>query len=361
VILNILDRYLLRAWLKIFVVTTFGFPLIVIILEITDKLDEYLAAEGVETSDILLAQLYGLPENVFRVLPAAVLFATVFSIGSMNRHSELTAAKASGRSLHRMVIPIFILSLFTAAAGLAIGELAPGATMRKLELLGVLEIRSTNSRQNFVYRAEEGWVYTIRSLNIRQRQIHDMVFEREGAGTEYPTLVVQARVGRYDDSTGVWTLRDGRSRMLTEDAAESVVQFDSLRMSSLRETPDDLLSEPKQPEQMTYAELGRYVDALERSGGDGRKLRVFQALKIAVPVTCVIIALFGAPLAVAAPRATGAFGIAASLATTMLFLLLVQLSQAVGAGGVLPPTVAAWTPNALFTVAGLLLLKRAPT
>ncbi len=359
-IADILDRYLFRAWLKIFAATTLGFPLVVIILEITDDLNEYLT-RGVQTADIMLAQIYGLPENVFRVLPAAVLFATVFSIGSMNRHSELTAVKASGRSFHRVVIPTLIASFFAAAVGLVIGELAPGATMRKLELLGELEIRATNSRQNFVYRAEEGWVYTIRSLNIRQRTMHDLVFEREGVGDEYPTLVIQAKVGLFDDSTGIWTLRDGRSRMVTESAGESTVRFDSLRMSSLGETPDDLLSEPKQPEQMTYAELGEYIDALERSGGDGRKLLVFRALKIAVPVTCIIIALFGAPLAVAAPRTTGAFGIAASLATTMLFLLLVQLSQAVGAGGVLPPTVAAWTPNAVFAAAGLWLLKRAPT
>jgi lipopolysaccharide export system permease protein len=75
----------------------------------------------------------------------------------------------------------------------------------------------------------------------------------------------------------------------------------------------------------------------------------------------MIIALFGAPLAVAAPRASGAFGIAASLATTMVFLLLVQLSQAVGAGGMLPPAAAAWTPNAAFAIAGLVLLRKAPT
>jgi lipopolysaccharide export system permease protein len=360
VIGNILDRYLLREWLKIFIATAVGFPLVVIILEITDNLPEYLG-RGITTSAIMLAQVYSLPENIFRVFPAAVLFATVFSIGSMNRHSELTAAKASGRSFHRMVVPIFIVSVFAAAASLAIGELAPAATMRKLELLGELEVRATNTRQNFVYRAEEGWVYTIRSLNIRQRQVHDLVLEREGSGSDYPTLVVNARAGRFDDSTRTWTLRDGRSRMLTETMGESTVQFDSLRLSSLTETPADLLSEPLKPEQMDYAELGRYIEALERSGGDGRKLRVFRALKIAVPITCIIIALFGAPLAVAAPRASGAFGIAASLVTTMVFLLLVQLSQAVGAGGILPPGIAAWTPNAAFAIAGVVLLSRAPT
>ena len=85
------------------------------------------------------------------------------------------------------------------------------------------------------------------------------------------------------------------------------------------------------------------------------------ALKIAIPVTCIIIAIFAAPLAVTAPRAGGAFGIGVSLATTVVFLTLIQLSKAVGAGGVLPPTLAAWAPNIVFGAVGIWLARRTPT
>ncbi|UCG86788.1 MAG: LptF/LptG family permease [Gemmatimonadota bacterium] len=358
-IADILDRYLLREWLKIFLVTTIGFPLIVILFEITDKLDAYLR-EGLRPIEIAFAYVYSLPDKVFLVLPAAVLFATVFSLGTMMRHSELTAAKASGRSFYRTLVPILAAACLTAGAGIILGEFAPGATRKQLELLGDLEVRSRSLRQNFVYRADAGWVYTVRSLNVEEGQMFDAVLEREGSG-DYPTVAIQAKNAFYDDSTQSWTLRDGWSRLMTETAGETAFRFDSLRLRYLTETPADLLAEPKKPEEMTYAELGRYIDALERSGGDGRKLRVVRELKFAVPITCIIIALFAAPLVIAAPRATGAFGIAISLATTMLFLLSVQLSQAVGAGGVLPPTYAAWTPNMLFGVTGLVLLSRART
>jgi len=356
---GILDRYLLREWLKIFSVTTIGFPLIVILFEITDKLDTYLSRD-LRPVEIAFAYLYSLPDKVFLVLPAAVLFATVFSLGNMIRHSELTAAKASGRSFYRTLVPILAAACLTTGVGVILGEFAPGATRRQLELLGELEVRSHTSRQNFVYRADAGWVYTVRSLDVEQRQMLDAVLEREGSG-DYPTLAVQARNTIFDDATQSWMLRDGWFRFVMGAAGETAFRFDSLRLRYLTETPDDLLAEPKKPEEMTYAELGRYIDALERSGGDGRKLRVVRELKFAVPVTCIIIALFAAPLVIAAPRATGAFGIAISLATTMLFLLSVQLSQAVGAGGVLPPVYAAWTPNMLFGVTGLALLSRART
>ena len=83
-----------------------------------------------------------------------------------------------------------------------------------------------------------------------------------------------------------------------------------MRLRALTQSPADLLAEPKAPDEMRYAELGRYIDALKRSGNDANKLIVEQALKLALPATCLIIALFGAPLAVQAPRAGAAVGIA---------------------------------------------------
>lgn len=112
---------------------------------------------------------------------------------------------------------------------------------------------------------------------------------------------------------------------------------------------------------MRYAELGRYIDALARSGSDTRKLAVDRALKLAIPFTCIIIALFGAPLAITNPRSGAAWGVAVSLATTFLFLLLMQLSRAVGGGGLLPPTLAAWLPNILAAGGAAWLLKKAQT
>ncbi len=358
--LGILDRYLIREWSKIFFGTTLGFPIIVILIELTDKLDDYLS-RGLEPKTIALAQLYGLPEKIFLVLPAAVLFATVFSIGNMNRHSELTAAKASGRSFHRCVLPVVVAALLAAGAGLAVGELSPDATRRQLELLGELETRSQETRYNFVYRAEEGWVYTVRSLHIGRRRMDDVVLEREGTGAGYPTLAIQARRAIFDDTTERWTFSNGRMRVLANERHERTLRFDSLRLRNVAETPAALLAEPKKPQEMGYAELARYVEALERSGGDGRELRVELALKLAVPFTCFIIAIFGAPLAVAAPRTGGAFGVAVALGTTVIFLIAVQLSRAVGIGGLLPPALAAWLPNILFGLTGVWLASRAPS
>lgn len=350
-----LDRYFLREWAKVFLLTVLGFPLVVILFDVTDRLDTYLA-RGLSKGAVALSYVFSLPETIFLVLPAAVLFATVFTVGSASRHSELTAAKAGGISFHRLVRPLWLAAGVAFLTGVVLSELAPGATTMRLELLGEKALRATASRYNFVYRADEGWVYAIRSLEIGPRIMRDVILEREGAGPEYPTITVAATTAHYD-STDRWMLAGGALRYLLGSERELAFRFDSLRLTALRQRPADLLAEPKSPEEMRYAELGRYIDALARSGTDHKKLRVKQALKIAVPFTCIVIALFGAPLAVSNPRASGAVGIGISLGTTVIFLVAVQLSQAVGAGGVLPPRVAAWLPNVLFGVTALWLVR----
>lgn len=97
-----LDRYVLRQWAIVFLVVMLGFPLLVIIIDLADKFERYLA-RGLTKGHVALAYVYGMPDTMFLVLPAAVLFATVFTVGTMGRHSEITAAKASGVSFHRLV------------------------------------------------------------------------------------------------------------------------------------------------------------------------------------------------------------------------------------------------------------------
>ena len=101
---------------------------------------------------------------------------------------------------------------------------------------------------------------------------------------------------------------------------------------------------------------------MERSGADVNLFKVERMLKLAIPVTCVIIALFGAPLATSTQRGGGAaYGIAISLATTVFFLVLVQLTKAIGGKGLMPPELAAWMPNVLVGVIALVLLARVRT
>src|SRR5206468_4070335 len=100
----------LRDWAKVFFLRAFGCPRVVFVIDLVDNLDKYLA-RGVSKQHLALSYVYYLPETVTLVFPVAVLFAVVFTVGALGRHAELTAAKASGISFHRLVRPLLAASL----------------------------------------------------------------------------------------------------------------------------------------------------------------------------------------------------------------------------------------------------------
>ncbi len=354
-----LDRYVFTEFARIFTITALGFPLMLIVIDITDKLDGYLA-RNVPRGDIALAYVYGLADSIFQVMPAAVLFATVFTIGALTRHSEITAAKASGISFYRLILPIGVGAIFAGALALMLGETAPVANAKRLELLRDRQREGRTQRTNFAFAAEYGRVYKVMSLNAVAGVGELWEIERRGQGAEYPTYVLSAERGDWTASKG-WTLKKGRLHLIPGDGANIAFQFDSARDAKLSERPIDLLATGRAPEEMRYAELGRFIRSLERSGGDANVLRVKQALRLAIPVTCLIIMIFVAPLATSNQRGGAAYGVGLSLGVTIIFLLMIQLTQAMGGKELLPPLVAAWVPNLLFGVTGLVLLARVRT
>jgi lipopolysaccharide export system permease protein len=204
-------------------------------------------------------------------------------------------------------------------------------------------------------------VYTIRQLSTTDNQMQQVVLERAVRDPRAPVYSIVADSARWDPKSGRWKMLHGATHMMLPGGEAMTLNFAEMELPSFTQAPRDLLVEPKDPAEMTYAELGSYIASLRSSGNDTKKLEVQLAVKLALPAACLIIALFGAPLAVAGPRSGPAVGIAISLGTTIVYLLMINFSQAIGASGVVDPRVAAWLPNAVFLAWGGWLLVRVRT
>jgi lipopolysaccharide export system permease protein len=359
--LRILDRYVLASWVRLFAVTAIGFPIVAVLTDAIQNLTDLLN-RGLTMKQIAVSYIFAIPEWTSLVMPAAVLFATIFTVGAMARHSEITAAKAGGASFLRLALPLFGAAALAAVLAVAVGELAVTSTEKSTQLQRDPRLRSAAGRFNFVYRADEGWVYAIRSLDLSTRTLRDLVFEREGGAADYPTLVIRADSATWQDSIEAWRLWDGESRVLnTAGGRQSTFRFASMELAALAQGPDELLAESKAPKAMRYGELGRYINAMHRAGNATGQLEVRRAQRLSVPAACLVIALFGAPLAMAAPRSGSAFGIGVSLGATVVYLLLAQIAIAMGDSGIVHPTFLAWVPNLLFLLAALVLLDKVRT
>jgi lipopolysaccharide export system permease protein len=356
-----LDRYVLRQWFGTFLLSAIGIPVVATLIHLSEQFGP-LSRKGVPVRDILLGEVFFLPYQMTLLLPAAVLFATVFTLNAMGRHSELTAVKAGGVSFWRLILPMVVLAVITVPANFVLQEVAATSSARQKDLH---RVRASSiaaiGRWNFAFSAPTGWTYAINELQRSPGLMRNVLLTppRDTSASAIPAWTIAADSATWSDSTRQWKLFNGAMYQIGDSINEvPTIRFASLRFSLLRESPTMLLDEGLKAEEMRIGQFRAYLDRLERSGTKPGMLAVDYRLKFALPVACLVVALFGAPLAVTNPRAGAAFGLAIALGTTLVYLTGTQIMKAVGGKGYLDPTLAAWSMNALFVVLALILLRR---
>jgi len=175
-----LDRYIATEFTRIFGVTILGFPVLVFVIDLVDNLRKYTERK-LPAKAVALSYFYWIPDTLFMVLPAAVLFATVFSIGTFTRYSEITAAKASGISFYRFIAPILVMATLALGLDLAFGEIAPPANAIRLDLLEGTSSSRANDRYNFAFASDRGRIYRIYTLNVRDKAVDNIEIEARGS------------------------------------------------------------------------------------------------------------------------------------------------------------------------------------
>ena len=355
-----LDRYIAREFMRLFLLFSLAAPILFVLGDWTDNLDTY-SERAIPLGNVALGYLFMLPQFILFSLPIAALIATVFTVSAMTRHSEMAAAKAGGISFHRATLVLPFMGLLLTGLGLALTEVVPLGIRRAAELHGQKSgVRS--ARSDFVYRGDDGNVLAIRRIDVSTGRITSLTVENEGDGVTTPTLHTFARDAVWDSTTHQWTLHDGQFRVFAPGQPEKLLKFDAMLLTKLRETPEELVADQKDPEEMRYGEINRFIQSLERSGGKPYKLMFSRAEKIAIPVATLIVILFGAPLLSGATARSGpAYGIGVSLGITIVYLMMFRLAQAVGGTGAIRPDLAAWIPNMIFAVGAIGLNLRVKT
>ena len=355
-VIRILDRMVARAFLRLFLRFVLGAPLLFVLGDITEKLDDYLD-RGLSLSELALGYVFLYPKFVLWSFPVAGLIAAVFTVHSMTTHSEIVAAKGGGISFHRLILPLAIIGGLLTGVALVLTEIVPASNQRSAEMFRDREVRK-EWRQNFVYQTADETTLTAQRLLAASGSIEKVLLEVPEA--DGSLRHVWADQGFYTEHQG-WTFHQGYLRQIALDGEETSYAFERYRPVHFRVPPDELLEEPSEEDELTYRELGELSDAIYRSGGDPKELLVKREQKLSIPAATLVIILFGAPLATTAKRGGAAFGVGASLGSTILYMMLLRVFGAIGASGGLPPFWAAWTPNFLFLAAGVVLLIRVRT
>lgn len=366
----ILDEYVLRSFLTNFALALGSFAVLFVIFTFFELIGDIIRNQTPFTT--VFSYLFNLlPFIVNTVTPFCSLLAALITFGGLNRTSELTAMKATGVSLYRVVVPMLLLAGLLAVALFAFDETYLPDANRRQEALRA-EIKGKPA-QTFL-RPDRTWIsgQSARSgepSRIFYYQFFDpdrdtfakmTVFEFDPQTFKLQRRIFASTV-HWDPSVSRWIFDNGWQRSFAGEVTSGYQPFTVATFPEISEQPAYFKKENKPSQEMSYVELDRYIADLKQSGFNTVALRVQLQRKLADPVITLIMAMLAVPFAVSMGRRGGLSGIAVAVILAMAYIGTAALFSDMGDINTLPPLLAAWSPDLLFGFAGAYFLLRTPT
>ena len=374
----ILDEYIMGSFLRNFALVLVSLIILFIIFTFFELIRDVLRYRTplVVIGDYLLNLI---PFILNSVLPLCSLVAVLITFGALNRNSELTAMKATGISLYRIVAPMLVVATLLSGLLFIFDETYLPAANRRQEAL-LSEIKGKPA-QTFL-RPDRKWMSgqtgssgsgnTLANnepTRIFYYQFFDpyrnvfaniTVFEFQ-PGTFNLTRRIFAQSARWDDNLNGWVFEDGWQRTFQGESTASYQPFAVSTFPEIHEQPSYFKKEDRQSEQMSYKELATYINDLKQSGFDTMRLRVQLNHKLAYPLMTLVLAILAIPFSLFAGKRGGIAGVGTAIGVAICYWVIAGIFENLGDVNSLPAILAAWSPDLLFAIAGTYLLLRTPT
>jgi LPS export ABC transporter permease LptG len=366
----LLDEYVMRAYATNFILSLGSFALLYVVFTFFELMGDIIRNQTpfVTVGEYLINLV---PYIISAVTPLCSLLAVLITFGSLNRGSELTAMKATGISLYRVVAPILVLAAVLSAALFTFNESYLPAANRRQQALRA-EIKDKPA-QTFLLAGRK-WISgqsdkAGEPARIFYYQAYDSVREVFANLTVFEfdpqTFTLQRRIyaasAQWDPSVNRWIFDNGWQRSFSSETISSYQPFLVQTFPEIREQPAYFNKEDKPSDEMSYSELKKYIADLRQSGFDTIKLHVQLENKMSVPAITLVMAILAVPFALSMGKRGGLAGIATAIGVAISYWIVAQVFVSMGNISTLPPLLAAWSPDLLFGIAGAYLLLRTPT
>jgi LPS export ABC transporter permease LptG len=310
------------------------------------------------------------PQLIYEMVPISVLVAVLVHLTMLSRQNEVTAFKACGVSLYRLAMPILLGSAVFCGGLFAFNyQYVPAANLRQDALRDLIKGRTT--RQSW-QRPDRKWImgndsriYYYRYFDAGAGAMSDVyVFDLEPSTFRLQREIIAERA-TWSPVGRTWLFENGWSCTFDGPNCKNYNNFkrgsgnsESVTFPELTEPPDHFLKEPLQDKQMNFLELDNYINDLSKSGIGTTKLEVQFYRKFSVPVFPIIMALIAVPFGFIVGNRGAMTGIGVSLVIGLGYWATNTLFAKLGDVRLLPPTMAAWSPDLLFALVGLYLFLR---
>lgn len=357
----ILFRYAAGRVLGAFLVALVGVVGIFLAVDFVDNAAGFTGPGWV--ADVLKLYGYKSAGVIYMVAPAALILGAGVAASTFRQTREYTAMRAVGLGPWRLALPAIVVALLAGCALVVLNDVVGVHAAERAEEINALRFgRGGDVRRFRAAHEPKRWF-----RGKDGRRIYHLRGNLEGGGFEHVTvyelgpgftLARRIDAARMRPDGDAWVLEDVEDRAFGADGTMTLERA-SLRTYRFDEPADAFAVIPGRPEQMRWRTLLAQIALRRRLGLPVADFELERYGRLAYPLAGVPGVMLALALALRRDRKGHvAAALLESVGVSLLFWGMQGLTEALGLSGRVPTPLAAWAPNVVFLLVGLVAVRR---
>ena len=353
-----LDWYILKKFLGTFFFTLSLILLIVIIFDVSEKIDDFLEHELSIKTIIFDYYLNFIPYfgNLFS--PLFIFISVIFFTSKMANDSEVIAILNSGMSFSRFLRPFIIASIILGTLSFLLGNfIIPPSNSKRIDFENkYLRNKYYSNKKNIHIQILPNQYIYMQSYNSKREIGYKFTIEKFNDNKLISKL--KSDYAQYDSINNVWQINNYEIREFND---EKQIIKKGIRMdTTINLHPSEFTKRKSLVETMNFFELNNYIKREEMRGSEQIiSHKIEKHKRIAFPFSSIILTLIA--VAIASRKIRGGIGMHLGIGIIIAFtyILFMQISTTFAINSNLDPKLSVWIPNFLYVILSLVLLNKA--
>ncbi len=355
-----LDWYIIKKFMGAFIVALSLLTVIVIIFDISEKIDDFVAKQAPLKAIVVDYYLNFIPYFMNMYSPMVVFLTVILFTSNMAQNSEIVAILSCGTSFHRMMVPYIVSSALVALLSLGLGLwVIPRANVTRVAFEQKYNPRAkVKFGRDMHYKLEDNKFVYIESFSGWNNTAYNFTLEQ--ISDEHLVSKLSAESAQWDSLSGKWKLKNWFIREYGDGLSDRVRTGRQLD-TTLSLTVDDFYYNEYTIERLDKGQLDQLIDTqISRGDATVKDAQMEKHRRYSMPLSAIILTIIGVSLCSKKRRGGMGWNMAVGLALGFSYILFEQFSKMFVVTDTLPAGIATWIPNILYAIIAAFLYIIAP-
>ncbi|MDR3071808.1 MAG: LptF/LptG family permease [Endomicrobium sp.] len=356
--IKILYKYIIKIFAKIFLFTIAALSVVIITSELFTYMPLYIEYKA-SFDAILLHLISNLPEWLVQGLPIATLLAVLFSIGNLSKKNEITAIKASGINTWRIITLFLMTGFIIGLCDFAIREFILPKTSLYAQDVKREKVKKEKTRihtdfYNQIVSLPNHIKIIMGHFDTKACTMKNVVVEKYNDNFTIKRLILAEKASWVNNT---WILTNGVIRDFDINSWHEI--YFKSHDSAIHVTPKDLTIEDIPYHAMNIRDFKKYINKLKVFGQTATKAKIILYIRFSAIFSHIIVMMIGIPFTIGfGSKLNKMLSFSLALGVAFTYWGMQAITQAFGENFILPVFLAAWLPNAIFSIIGVYFLVK---